>query len=101
MNQFFIQTKLLLSGQAAPFTGSVENMARSRDAAFTVYSSGSGIVKLQYNSPFFENEWVDFYQFTGLRTGYSTPAYLTTPMINVRAISSGIGNFWVSFTAQN
>ena len=101
MNHFFIQTKLLLTGQAAPFTGEAVSMARSRDAAFTAYCSGQGTVTLQYESPFFANNWVDFYSFTGMSTGYSVPAYLTTPVTNVRAKCSGNGSFWCGFTAQN
>jgi hypothetical protein len=101
MNHFFIQTKLLLTGQQAPFTGEAVNMARSRDAAFTVFSSGQGSVFLQYKSPFFENEWVNFYSFSDLNSGYALPAYLTTPVTEVRAVSSGSGAFWCGFTAQN
>jgi hypothetical protein len=101
MNHFFIETKLLLTGQAAPFTGDKQNIARSRDAAFTVYSSGDGSVKLQYASPFFPNDWVDFYEFKNLKTGYADTAYLTTPMTSIRAVAIGNGNFWTAFTAQN
>ena len=101
MDHFFIQTKLLLTGQPAPFTGESLNMARSRDAAFTAYASGNGSITLQYKSPFFENDWVNFYSFTGLSNGYALPAYLTTPVTEVRAISSGNGSFWCGFTAQN
>lgn len=101
MDHFFIQTKLLLSGNQAPFTGESINMARSRDAAFTAYCSGEGSVTLQYSSPFFANDWVDFYSFTNMQTGYASPAYLTTPVTQVRAICSGDGQFWCGFTAQN
>lgn len=102
MNHFYIQTKTLLTGQAAPFTGESQTIARSRDAGFTVYSSGvGGVVHLQYSSPFFENDWVNFYTFQGLTSGYADAVYLTTPMTQIRAISEGTGNFWVAFTAQN
>lgn len=101
MDHFFIQTKLLLSGNQAPFTGESVNMARSRDAAFTAYSSGQGSITLQYESPFFKDDWVDFYSFTGMSTGYALPAYLTTPVTHVRAKCSGNGLFWCAFTAQN
>ena len=101
MNQFLIQSKTLLSGQEAPFIGQPQNIARFRDAGFTVYSSGQGSVLLQYKSPIFENDWVDFYKFGGLTTGYAEPAYLTTPLTEVRAVSSGNGKFWCAFTAQN
>jgi hypothetical protein len=101
MNHFLIQTKLLLTGQQAPFTGESVNIARSRDAGFTAYSSGNGSITLQYKSPFFENSWVNFYTFAGMKTGYAEPAYLTTPMVEIRAVSSGNGNFWAGLTTQN
>jgi hypothetical protein len=101
MDHFLIQTKLLLTGQQAPFTGESENIARARNVGFTAYGSGAGSVTLQYKSPFFENSWVNFYSFTGLATGYAEPTYLTTPMVEVRAVSSGSGRFWAGLTAQN
>ena len=102
MNQFFIQTKLLLSGQCAPFTGEAINMARSRDAAFTAYTNlDGGSICLQYESPFFKDDWVSFYSFDSMKSGYASPVYLSTPVTRVRAIASGVGNFWCGFTAQN
>jgi hypothetical protein len=94
-------TKLLLSGQNAPFTGEAKEILLSREARFTVYASGQGSVSLQYKSPFFENSWVDFYDFDGLTTGYAKPAYLTTPMTEIRAVSKGSGKYWASVTFQN
>lgn len=104
MNYFYIATKNLLTGQAGLCTGEAQDIVKSRDGCFTVYTSGGApdkVVRLQYNSPFFADDWVDFFSFTGLSTGYAQPAYLTTPMQKIRAIGSGNGNFWVSFTAQN
>jgi hypothetical protein len=101
MNHFYIETKNLLTGQAAPFTGDSQTIARSRDACFTVFSSGEGTVRLQYNSPFFVDDWVDFYSFKNLTTGYAEPAFLTSPICNIRAVSEGTGNFWVGITVQN
>jgi len=102
MNQFFIQTKLLLSGECAPFTGQSVNMARGRDAVFTAYTNvDGGSIYLQYKSPFFEGDWVDFYSFDAMKSGYAAPVYLTTPITHVRAIASGVGNFWCGFTTQN
>lgn len=101
MNSFFMGTKLLLSGQSAPFTGDGQFMQLARDARFTVYSSGQGSVSLQYKSPFFENDWVNFYDFDTLTTGYAQPAYLTTPMTEIRAVSKGSGKYWVAVTFQN
>ena len=101
MDHFLIQTKLLLTGQRAPFTGESVNVARGRDNTFTVYVSGSGSVTLQYKSPFFQDDWVDFYSFNGLLGGYGEPAYSTSPMGHIRAVSSGDGNFWCGLTTQS
>jgi hypothetical protein len=101
MDHFLIQTKLLLTGQQAPFTGESVNIARARNVGFTAYASGAGSVTLQYKSPFFENSWVDFYSFTGLATGYAEPTFLTTPVVEMRAVSSGTGKFCAGLTAQN
>jgi hypothetical protein len=96
-----IQTKLLLSGQAAPFVGDSEDIAVFRQCYFTAYSDGTGSLSLQYKSPFFEDDWVNFYTFNFSESGYADGAFLDTPMESVRAISSGDGSFWAAFTAQN
>jgi hypothetical protein len=102
MNQFLIKNEFLLTGQAAPFTGEFVNVARSRETTFTVYSEGSGSVRLQYKSPFFNDKGVDFYSFNSLSgTGHAVPAFLTSPVMQVRAISEGTGNFWAAATIQN
>ena len=102
MNQSFIKNELLLTGQASPFIGEFVNIAQCREATFTVYCSGEGSVKLQYESPFFANQGVDFYSFENLKTtGHVPPAYLTSPLTKVRAISQGTGRFWVAATIQN
>lgn len=104
MNQFFIGSHLLASGQGAAFTGDFKNISRGRDCIFTVYVSGAGagsVVNLEYESPFFKDDGVKFYQFSGLSDGYATPAFLTSPMKNVRAVTDGPGSFWVGVTYQN
>jgi hypothetical protein len=101
MDHFYINTKYLLTGQSAPFTGEFVNVAKARNACFTVFSSGNGSVSLEYKSPFFQNQGVSFYSFAGLSTGHATPVYLTTPIEEVRAIANGTGNFWVAATIQN
>lgn len=101
MNHYLIQNKFLLTGQNAPFTGQFVSIAKSREACFHVYSSGEGSIFLQYKSPFFENQGVDFYSFTNLKTGHSSPAKLDTPLESVRAVASGNGRFWVAATLQN
>lgn len=102
MNQFLIKNEMLLTGQAAPFTGEFVNISRSRETTFTVYCSGQGEVKLQYESPFFAEQGVNFYSFDGLNTtGHVSPAFLTSPVTKVRAVSEGTGRFWASATIQN
>jgi hypothetical protein len=101
MNNFLMGTKYLLTGQSAPAIGEPQSIALSRDAGFTIYSSGQGSVKLQYKSPFFQNDWVDFYEFKTLTTGYAVPAYLTTPMNEIRAVCAGTGKYWAAVTYQN
>jgi len=104
MDSLLFKSSLLLTGQSAPFTGNWANLASSREHLFTVYGSGAGNITLEYKNPFgFEGDrlGVSFYSFTGVTTGYMAPAFSTSPMNEVRAISSGAGNFWVSATAQN
>jgi hypothetical protein len=94
----------LLTGQPAPFTGQWMNAASSRDSLFTVFGSGNGSVALQYKNAFGfpePNLGVPFYTFTGVTTGYMTPAFSTSPFNEIRAIASGVGNFWASATIQN
>jgi hypothetical protein len=104
MNNFYFKPQLLLSGQEAPFTGKYVNAALARNACFTVFSSGenvSGDITLQYKSPFFKDDGVSFYSFTGLSAGYADPIFLTTPMSEIRAIADGTGHFWTAITIQN
>ena len=101
MNSLLVQNKLLLTGQSSPHTGESVDISRFKETAFTAYTNGNGSVSLQYKSPFFENDWVDFYSFENMTSGYALPAYLTTPITEVRAISSGNGQFWCGLTAQN
>ena len=97
---YFAQVDLL-NGEAAPFTGSWVPMARSRDSLYSTYSNGSGSVKLQYESPFFAGEGIEFYDISIASSGYGTPTFSTSPMAHVRAVAEGTGNFWCSITQQN
>jgi hypothetical protein len=106
MNSLYFKPELLLSGQVAPFTGEYCSMARARNVCFTVFGSGTpsinGTVSLQYRSPFFKNDFVTFYTFPVLSgVGYAPPAFLTTPVEEVRAVSTGTGIFWVAANVQN
>lgn len=96
-----MRTKYLLTGQSAPWEGQPQSIALGRDACFTIYSSGEGSVNLEYRSPFFDNQWVKFYEFDTLTTGHAVPAYLTTPMNEIRATCAGSGEFWAAVTYQN
>jgi hypothetical protein len=100
MSDFF-STKMLLTGQSAPYTGEWVGMGRSRDNLFTAYGTSSGSIALQYFSPFFINDGVPFYTIQISGSGYATPAYSTSPMEQVRAICSGTGTYWVAVAEQN
>jgi hypothetical protein len=103
MNSFLIQSKLLLTGQSGPSTGESVEIARLREANLVSYYNGNNVgnVILQYKSPFFENDWVTFYDFGVLASGYSDTAFLTTPMSEIRAVCSGSGQFWCACLGQN
>lgn len=101
MNHYLTQTITLLSGQAAPFTGEVVNVARAKDLVFDYYVSGNGSITLQYKSPFFENQWIDFNKITANKVGPVNANTLGTPTTLIRAISTGIGSFWCAVTVQN
>jgi len=101
MNHFLRHTVSLLSGEAAPFTGKLQNIARGREAYFEFYLSGNGGIILQSPSPFFENAWIDITRTTGNKVGYNNALTLTAPVSHVRAVSSGVGSFWCSCTVQN
>jgi hypothetical protein len=114
MNLFFSSINLLsgveLSAPGASVTGEWHNTARSREFLFTVYNSGAAgaTVTLQYKSPFFNNEGVDFLIFSGLSPDtYSQPVYATSPFSEIRAVAtagsgqSGVGTVFAAATLQN
>jgi hypothetical protein len=104
MNQFFIGTHELASNQPGGFTGEFKNISRGRNCLFTLYCSGASsnsAVALEYQSPFFESDGVEFYKFSGLADGYAQPLFLNSPVKNVRAVTSGDGSFWASVDYQN
>ena len=100
MSDLYFNTAMLLNEKPAPFTGEWVPMGRSRDNLFTLYTNGSGTITLQYKSPFFD-EGVDFYSANIDSSGYGSPTYSSSPMSEVRAICSGVGNFWAAITQQN
>lgn len=107
MNGFFFDTKTLMAGQSSPYTGAYVDSSRCRNLLFNFYASGtvSGLnqIFLQFENPFFKNnEGITFYTITGLTSGYYTPPIFSdSPMPRIRAVSSGIGNFWVGYYGQS
>lgn len=97
----FLNTIQLLTGQAAPFTGEWAEIGRSRENLFSAFGNTSGIIRLQYKSPFFSNQGIPFYDIVLSGSGYSMPVFSTSPMGEVRAISSGNGSYWCAITQQN
>jgi hypothetical protein len=97
---YFVTTHLL-TGQQAPFTGAWELTARSRDFLYSFYTNGSGNITLQYQSPFFENDGINFYNINLAGSGYGDSSYSTSPVSHVRAICSGSGRFYCALTQQN
>lgn len=100
MSDYF-NTVQLLTGQSAPFTGDWANVGRSRENLFTAFGTSSGTIKLEYRSPFFIEQGVSFYDIALSGSGYAQPVFSTSPMGEVRAISSGNGNYWCAMTQQN
>ena len=101
MNSLYIKTFTLLSGQSAPFTGAWVNIAQGRDALFTAYSSGTGGINLQYQSPFFPSDGITYYTWSQMTTGYGESSFQQSPMTHIRAVCSGSGSFWCAATIQN
>ena len=100
MSDYF-NTLQLLTGQSAPFTGDWANVGRSRENLYSAFGNTSGTITLQYRSPFFIEQGISFYNIELSGSGYATPAFSTSPMGEVRAISSGTGNYWCAMTQQN
>lgn len=102
MDSLLIKNTLLLSGQNAPFTGEWMNTARFRENLYSFYAEGTGSITLQYQSPFFVDQAIDFYSvaITGAST-YASSSFSTSPMVEVRAVSSGSGRFYCASTSQN
>lgn len=101
MNNLYFVTNLLLTGQQAPFTGQWFPMGQSREALYSAFGNTSGSIVLQYRSPFFPSEAIPFYTIDIASSGYSAPAFSTSPLSEVRAVSSGTGNYWCAVSQQN
>ena len=97
----FLNTIHLLTGQQAPFTGQWAEIGRSRENLFTAFGNASGTITLQYKSPFFITQGIPFYDIVLSGSGYATPAFSSSPMGEVRAVSSGSSRYWCAITQQN
>jgi hypothetical protein len=97
----FLNTIHLLTGQQAPFTGQWAEIGRSRENLFTAFGNASGTIRLQYKSPFFIDQGIPFYDIVLSGSGYATPAFSSSPMGEVRAVSSGSSRYWCAITQQN
>jgi hypothetical protein len=115
MNASYIGSVVLATGQSVPFTGSWVDVSEARNAMLVVFGSGvtSNIaVTLQadnvlksYN-PIFDtdgaSEGVPFYTFSQVTNGYSSPAFLDSPIAKIRAVAtSGTGQVFAFANIQN
>ena len=102
MNSLYFNNSLLLNGQSGSFTGSWFPTSQGSDIVYSAYTTvPSGIIALQYLSPFFLNEGMTFYTFGPMTSGYQVPYYSDAPAAYVRAISSGSGLFYCNAFISN
>ena len=115
MNNTFIGSKILATGQSTPFTGDWVNIADARNAMLVVFGSGVTAtvpVKIQsrseligLNSIFSSGggqDGVDFYTFSSVSNGYATPAFLDSPMSQIRLVApSGTAQIFGYVSIQN
>lgn len=115
MNNTFIGSKILATGQSAPFTGSWVNVTDARNALFVVFGSGvvsTVPVKIQAKTellgldpafnPSGSQEGVDFYTFNAVGNGYASPAFLDSPVSQVRLVApSGTAQIFGYVSWQN
>jgi len=114
MNTSFIGSRLLASGQSAPFTGDWVSIAESKEALFVVYGSGvsSGVsptiqIKTYLaGDPAFTDAGgyagVPIYTFNSIGNGYAAPSFLQAPAPHVRiVVPSGSGQIWAYAAIQN
>jgi hypothetical protein len=115
MNTSFIGSKLLASGQSAPFTGDWVSVAEAKNALFVVYGSGvSSTVSATIQAKTFLAGDVAFtdaggyagvplYTFNSIGNGYAAPAFLDSPVPQVRIVVTGNGSakVWAYASIQN
>jgi hypothetical protein len=115
MNTSFIGSRLLASGQSAPFTGDWISVAEAKNALFVVYGSGisstvsatiQAKTSLGGDSAFTDAggyAGVPLYTFNSIKNGYAAPAFLDSPISQVRVVVTGAGNgqVWAYASIQN
>jgi hypothetical protein len=115
MNSSFIGSRLLATGQSAPFTGSWVSVAEARNALFVVFASGvSGNISATVQSKTYLNGSEQFadnglyggvplYSFDSIQNGYAPAAFLDSPVPYVRLVvtGAGAGNIWCYTSIQN
>jgi hypothetical protein len=114
MNSSFIGSRLLATGQSAPFTGDWVGITEAKNALFVVYASGvsgsiSATVQAQTflggNTAFTDAggyAGVPLYTFTSVGNGYAAPAFLDSPVSHVRlVVPTGVGKVWSYASIQN
>ena len=112
MNSQLTKTKILATGQTAPFTGAWVDTAECRNGLVVIYASGSTVdVDLQGKSllngqaGFFETDATSSYSFyseTGVVAGYATPIFFDSPITEIRlAVPVGTAPVFAYITYNN
>jgi len=115
MNTSFIGSRLLASGQSAPFTGDWVSVAEAKNALFVVYGSGiSSTVSATIQAKTFLGgdaaftdaggyAGVPLYTFSSIKNGYAAPGFLDSPVPQVRLVVTGAGSgqVWAYASIQN
>lgn len=114
MNSSFIGSRLLATGQSAPFTGSWVSVTEAKNALFVVYGSGvSGSISATIQAQTYlggDDAFTDaggyagvpLYTFNSVSNGYAPPAFLDSPVSHVRlVVPTGQGKIWAYTSIQN
>lgn len=114
MNASFIGSVTLATGQSSPFTGNWVNVTDARNAMIVVFGSGvtSNITaNIQAKTSLFGDsifnaggaaEGVPIYSFSPVTNGYSSPAFLDSPVTQIRVVATGgTGQLFAYAAIQN
>lgn len=104
MTPVYCNTHILLSGQAAGYTGLFVATSIGRD--FSIISYGSGVdstsaLILSAPSPFFNGTVFPFLTIPITGNGYNNVYFLTSPIAEVQASLSGNGNIWAALVIRD